>query len=294
MKNILLFILGAAFVLGLVVWLEKDGFFDQLLGKGDVKATPVKPPAEPPDTIIEVSPDAKPSPKPQPKPQPKPEPKPEPKVEPPAAPALIGDGAYMIYHRPECKLVAFIAAEKKSAFATATAAFDRGFIPCKVCKPELPGPKEEVKPVPPPEEKKAPEAEPARPVSTKLVGDSARHRYHRSDCALTRAIAAASRVPLRSAADAFAAEYFPCRSCNPDLPALAAELPNIERPALDGKLTDRDKRAMYKSLFALKAMLKGIGTRERPYEVLSDRYRVPIAAVEAVEAEGNAGNWPTQ
>ena len=141
----------------------------------------------------------------------------------------------------------------------------------------------------------------ARPVSRVLVGDAATHRYHRADCPRAATIEAGSKVAFKSPADAFARGFFPCRTCDPDLPALLAELPELPPPPPPSagpvqprNLTELQRKQMYASLQALKGMLKGIGTRERPYEVLSDRYRIPVSSVRAVESEGDAARWPTE
>lgn len=278
--NVLIFVAGTALVLGLVVLLQKSGLFDDVLTVQPKTATPAVsgpderqrpvfvPPVEPPrpprvDNETVVKP-----------PQ-------------PVEPAFTGDAEYKFYHRRDCKLVQFIGEGRKVSFASASDAFDKGFIPCKVCKPDLPGAPEVVKTPDGPDTPELPKA-----VSNKLIGDADRHRYHRADCIYAKSIKVGSAVPFKSASEALSREYYPCRSCNPDLPELLAELPPSEIPVAGGNLTEPQKRAMYKSLVALKEMLKGISTATRPYEVLSDRYHVPTSAVRAVEAEGNGKNWP--
>ncbi len=280
--NILVFVVGSVLIAGAVIGGEKSGLFDRLLGSGaggsPAQTTPA-PEAQDNDVIVPWQPEAQPAPRA--------DNATPPVIAPPTAPKFVGDAQFKFYHRPDCKLVASIAEGKKVAFNSAREAFDKGYIPCKVCTPEPPGPRVETV-APPPER-------PVRPVSAQLVGDAARRRYHRVDCPLAKSIAADSRVAFRSAADAFARGSFPCRTCDPDLPALIANLPSPPAaPVRPGSLTEQQKRAMYVSLHALKGMLKGIGTTARPYEVLSDRYGVPVSAVQAVEAEGNSKRWPTQ
>ena len=74
----------------------------------------------------------------------------------PVEPRFIGDSEWKRYHRPDCKYVKFIDESKKVSFASASDAFSQGYIPCKVCKPDLPtvagnttkpvGPSDTVKP----------------------------------------------------------------------------------------------------------------------------------------------------
>lgn len=282
--NVLIFVAGMAVILALVIHLEKNGSFDRIWG---ASPRPLPPAATTPPAVTTQTP----APDEHPLPVVRPDVPPKPphadnetvaKVPKPVEPAFTGDAEYKFYHRRDCKLVQFIGEGKKVLFASASEAFDKGFIPCKVCKPEVPGT---------PTVGKTPEDLP-KAVSNKLVGDADRRRYHRADCIYVKSIQSGRAVPFKSAAEALNREYYPCRTCNPDLPELLAELPPSEIPASAGNLTEPQKQAMYKSLFALKEMLKGISTAERPYEVLSDRYHVPTSAVRAVEAEGNGKNWP--
>ena len=278
--NILILVAGSVLILGLVVCLQKSGLLDRASApeperlepsaarqkaRGDERPKPVVEPTVQPKTPVDNGTTAT--------------------VSTPVAPAVVGDAEWKRYHRGDCKYVEAIREDKKIPFASAAEAFDRGYIPCKVCNPDAlaravgltEGKQEE-----------------SKAVSTRLVGEAGRRRYHRADCEYAKSIPGDRKVLFRSPADAFARGYLPCRTCNPDLPELLAEAPLPERPVQSGALTEKDKHDMYKSLFALKGMLKGISTRERPYEVLSDRYRIPVSAVEAVEAEGNGKRWPQQ
>lgn len=276
--NAIVFIAGTALILAGVVAGERCGFFDRLFCPSKVAAPDNAPKL--PDAVVEWT--SAPAPDNHPDAPPVPTPVPPPRAE----PKFIGDPQYKLYHRPDCKVVKTIPEEKRVAFGSAREAFDAGYIPCKICAPETPAAIEE------------PEAVPARPVSSQLVGDAAKHRYHRADCKYAKAIAPENHVPLKSSADAFDRGYFPCRTCDPDVPVLMANLPpprpaNVA-PVAPANLTEPQKRAMYVSLHALKGMLKGIGRSERPYEVLSDRYGIPPTAVHAVEAEGDSRQWPRQ
>ena len=60
-------------------------------------------------------------------------------------------------------------------------------------------------------------------------------------------------------------------------------------------LPENQKREMYSSLFSLKGMLKSAGgSSGRSYQILADRYSVPIDTVRAVELEGNSKHWPKE
>jgi hypothetical protein len=61
------------------------------------------------------------------------------KVTAPVAPKFLGDADWKIYHLPECRYAKFIDESKKVPFASAAEARAKDYIPCKVCKPELPG-----------------------------------------------------------------------------------------------------------------------------------------------------------
>ncbi len=319
--NIITVIIGAILIVWLVIWIQKNSASNAphkapaaptaRASSEEPHARPVSPvtlprlPGQPAQVPVDPAANNPPPVKP-PDMEPAPETKP-PRFEPPTppkpvAPAFIGDAQYKRYHKLDCKYVATIAADKKVEFASAAEAFDKGFIPCKVCNPEVPAEESAptpVKPVRPAQTEPPPDVAPDEPVavSTRLVGDMAKHRYHRSDCKYAKLIKGENLVAFKSPAEALDRDFYPCRTCNPDLPALMADLPKPEKPAKAGvpvKLTDKDKRAMYKSLNALKQMLKGISTPTRPYEVLSDRYHIPVSAVEAVEAEGSAAKWPRE
>ena len=233
----------------------------------------------------------------------------------PVEPRFIGDAVWKRYHRLDCKYAKLIADDKKVPFATPEEALAQDYVPCRFCNPEMSS--APVAPAPAPEPGQAPKHAvrpkdpPKSPLDIKLVGDAEWKRYHRGDCRYAKLIADDKRVPVASAAEAYEKGFVPCRLCNPDLGGALAELPlpplpppvdpgpstpeprwTPPKPVAPVTLTDRQKMDMYKSLFALKEMLKGISTRERPYEVLSDRYRVPVSAVEGVETEGNGKRWP--
>ena len=57
-------------------------------------------------------------------------------------------------------------------------------------------------------------------------------------------------------------------------------------------LPESQKREMYASLFSLRGMLRQAGgDPRRSYQVLADRYSVPVETVRAVEEEGNGKGW---
>ena len=290
--NILVFLAGTVLILAGIIGLQKSGLVSRSQNPPPAVTAqgPAVEPAAPP-----VSPVVKPT-LPAPVTTPVVEnvtPPPHPPK--PAAPAFIGDAQWKRYHRPDCKYVGAIAEGKRVPFATAAEAFDKGFIPCKFCNPEVPAQEPGVKPAPiKPVGPPGVETEEPQAVSTRLVGDAERHRYHRADCRYVKLIKPGNVVSFRSPAEALDKDFYPCRACNPDLPLQVADLPNPVKVSGPVVLTDKDKHAMFKSLYALKAMLKGISSPSRPYEVLSDRYGIPVSTVEAVETEGKAGRWPKE
>ncbi len=58
---------------------------------------------------------------------------------PPAAPRFIGETDFRTYHRPDCKTLKFVEERARVPLSTPEDAFARGFIPCKICKPDAPG-----------------------------------------------------------------------------------------------------------------------------------------------------------
>jgi hypothetical protein len=311
--NILVFIAGATLILAAVIYAHKNGL-DKLSTLGEPRdirssATPAptptpatpKTPEKPKDDARVFQPNKPPVKPPADKAA-------TVKVSKPVEPAFVGDSEWKQYHRLDCKYAKLIDESKRVSFASASEAFDKGYIPCKVCKPDAPPAQIAENPARPVGVSDGPKESP-KPVATRLVGDSRLTRYHRADCKYAKALDESRKVLFATAAEAFANGYLPCRTCNPDLPTVLAELPPLPEPPPDTSpdtspekapampikdvhLTDRQKRDMYKSLCALKEMLAGISPSYRPYEVLSDRYRVPSAAVEAVEAEGKGKSWP--
>lgn len=58
-------------------------------------------------------------------------------------------------------------------------------------------------------------------------------------------------------------------------------------------LPERRKKEIYRSLFALKGMLRGAGgSSRRAYKVLADRHGLSEGVVRQIEAEGHQKRWP--
>ena len=81
--------------------------------------------------------------------------------------------------------------------------------------------------------------------------------------------------------------------------AAKSEQPKKKRPSTTKSggthvnLTEHQKKEMYRSLSALRGMLRNAGGNpQRSYEILSDRYKVPAGVVREVEAEGYRKGWP--
>jgi hypothetical protein len=59
-------------------------------------------------------------------------------VRPAPAPQYVGDSSYKYYHRLNCKNAQLIPQDQKVFFASSDDAFAKGYIPCKICKPQIP------------------------------------------------------------------------------------------------------------------------------------------------------------
>ncbi len=56
------------------------------------------------------------------------------------APArFVGVSEFKTYHRPDCKTLQYVDEKDRIPLASAADAFSKGFVPCKVCRPETPG-----------------------------------------------------------------------------------------------------------------------------------------------------------
>ena len=86
--------------------------------------------------------------------------------------------------------------------------------------------------------------------------------------------------------------YFTATSGNEPVRKPSSSPPSAPVPSVN--LPDSQKREMYRSLMSLKGMLKATGSSYRAYQILAERYHVPVSTVHGVEAEGNGKGWPQQ
>jgi len=146
--NILMFVAAAILIMGLVIAYEKgsrkrgpaeqpepDGSVEVLPTDEDYTKRGLRPNTTPEPPVVEPTPNTQPTPTPDP-------------IPPMPTYKFIGRSDWNRYHRPECKYAQRTPEDKRVYFASAEEAWSKGYIPCKICKPE------------------APNAETPRPVST--------------------------------------------------------------------------------------------------------------------------------
>jgi len=95
------------------------------------------------------------------KPNTPPEKKPTPPVREPNY-KFVGDARYRRYHRPNCRHVSYIAPDKRVLLVSASEAFAKGFVPCKVCNPPVPDEEPRTVERPTPDRKPQPKPKPPR------------------------------------------------------------------------------------------------------------------------------------
>ena len=159
--NILMFVAAAIVIMGLVIAYEKGS---RKTGPSEDKEPTASVEVLPSDDDYEnrgLRPNTTPDP-PVPEPAPDPQPLPTPDPTPPTpAHKFVGRSDWNRYHRPECKYAQRTPQDKKVFFASAEEAWSKGYIPCKICKPEAPR-RQTARPVSP---KPRPVQRPERPVS---------------------------------------------------------------------------------------------------------------------------------
>ena len=78
-----------------------------------------------------------------------------------------------------------------------------------------------------------------------------------------------------------------------------ADTPSAAPPEEKGftasvNLSENTKREMYKSLCSLRGMLRSVGTSDRRFLIIADRYKISQDQARQVETEGASKRWPTE
>jgi methylphosphotriester-DNA--protein-cysteine methyltransferase len=128
----------------------------------------------------------------------------------PAAPVYIGHTGTKKVHLASCSWAEKMSERNRTQFNSYQEAVAEGYIPCKVCKPDMAA------------GGAAMTAEARASPEAPFVGHRGTRKVHTAECRYARAVSERNRITFATFQEAAAAGYVSCKVCKPDLVAGAA------------------------------------------------------------------------